>query len=246
MFDEDVSADEDMPISHDQPGPRPSNNSPEHFVGEVGSERRGGESDSEASDFVRVFDSEASDLVRLFEKARSPVYSGCTNMSALDFLAELMHLKVSNQLSNKTLDMLLQFLNKALPEGAKLPVSHHDAKKMLQDFGLGYVIIHACKYDCALLWKEHASCGSCPVCNEPRYKYENGKGEKIPQKVLFNFPLKPRLQRLFMSKDTATDMRWHKENRVDVEEVFNHPADTEEWKDFDKKYPWFAKDARNV
>lgn len=139
-----------------------------------------------------------------------------------------MHLKIPNHLSNKAIDTFLQLMNDASPEGAKLPASHHDAKKLLQDFGFDYELIHACKYDCALSWKEYASYDRCPICNEPRYKYETGKSEKIPQKVLYYFPLKPGLQRLFMSKDIASDMRWHKEKRVDAEGVFNHPADTEE------------------
>lgn len=49
-----------------------------------------------------------------------------------------------------------------------------------------------------------------------------------------------------MSKAFETDMRWHKEKHVDVEGVFKHPADTEEWKNFDKQHPWFAEDPRNV
>ena len=47
----------------------------------------------------------------------------------------------------------------------------------------------------------------CPVCDEPRYKFCNGKGKKIPQKVLRHFPLKSRLQGLFMSRHTTLDMR---------------------------------------
>ena len=105
-----------------------------------------------------------------------------------------MHLKIPNHLSNKAIDTFLQLMNDASPEGAKLSASHHDAKKLLQDFGFGYGLIHACKYDCALFWKEYASYDRCPICNEPRYKYKNGKGEKNPQKVLYYFPLKPRLQ----------------------------------------------------
>lgn len=49
-----------------------------------------------------------------------------------------------------------------------------------------------------------------------------------------------------MSKDIAADMRWHKEKRVGVDGVYKHLADTEEWTNLDKQYPWFAKDARNV
>ncbi|KAL6331580.1 hypothetical protein AAG906_011520 [Vitis piasezkii] len=115
-------------------------------------------------------------------------------------------------------------------DGANIPKSHYDAKKMLRDFGLGYDSIHACKYDCALFWKENEI-------------YKNGK---IPQKVLRHFPLKPRLQRLFMSRYTSADMRWHKEKRFHEDGVLRHPADSEVWKDFDNQYPWFAQDARNV
>lgn len=96
--------------------------------------------------------------------------------------------------------MLLQLLKDAFPEGANLPASNHEAKKLLQDLGFGYQLIHACKYDCVLFWKKRASCDKCPICDEPRYKYEKGDGKKIPQKVLYYFPLKPRLQRLFTSK----------------------------------------------
>ncbi|CAL9011100.1 unnamed protein product [Prunus brigantina] len=68
---------------------------------------------------------------------------------------------------------------------------------------------------------------------------------KIPQKVMRYPPLKPRLQRLYMSTHTATDMRWHKEKRVD-DDVMRHPADGEAWKEFDRTFPEFAADSRNV
>ncbi|XP_019175589.1 PREDICTED: uncharacterized protein LOC109170907 [Ipomoea nil] len=41
-------------------------------------------------------------------------------------------------------------------------------------------------------------------------------------------------------------MRWHKERRIDDGEYLRHPADSKAWKDFDKEFPWFANDARNV
>ncbi|KAM2904212.1 hypothetical protein COP2_003958 [Malus domestica] len=58
-------------------------------------------------------------------------------------------------------------------------------------------------------------------------------------------PLKPRLQRLYMLTHTATDMRSHKEKRVD-EDVLRHHADGEAWKEFDRTFPDFAADFRNV
>ena len=60
------------------------------------------------------------------------------------------------------------------------------------------------------------------------------------------FPLTSRMQRLFKSRHTSDNMRWHKEKRVDTEGVLRHRADAEAWKHFDKEFTWFAKDPRNV
>ncbi|CAN6539673.1 unnamed protein product [Malus baccata var. baccata] len=48
-----------------------------------------------------------------------------------------------------------------------------------------------------------------------------------------------------MSMHTATDMRWHKERRVN-DDVMRHPADGEAWKEFDQMYPDFAVDPQNI
>ncbi|XP_075655172.1 uncharacterized protein LOC142625386 [Castanea sativa] len=70
-----------------------------------------------------------------------------------------------------------------------------------------------------------------------------GKNKKVPWKVLRYFPLKSRLQRLFMSTKTATDMKWHHEKHVN-DEVLRHPADCETWKKFDQIHESFAMDPR--
>lgn len=49
-----------------------------------------------------------------------------------------------------------------------------------------------------------------------------------------------------MSRHTASDMRWHKDKRVETEGILRHLADCEGWKDFDNQYPYFAQDPRNV
>ena len=158
----------------------------------------------------------------------------------------MMHVKVLNCWSDKSFDMLLQLLIDAFPKGSNIPKTYYDAKKMLRELGLGYNSIHACKYDCALFWKENESLDKCPVCDEPRYKLCHGKGKKVPHKVLRHFPLKPRLQRLFISRHTTIDMRWHKEKRINEDGVLRHPADSEVWKDMDTQFPWFSQDPRNV
>ncbi|KAK3230398.1 hypothetical protein Dsin_002279 [Dipteronia sinensis] len=176
----------------------------------------------------------------IFGAARQELYQGCTKSSTLTFIVKLMHIKVLNQWSNKSLDMLLQLLKEVFLDDNNIPDSYYGAKKMLRDLGLGYESIHACKYDCALFWKEYERAEKCRVCGEDRYKLDSGKDKKIPHKILRYFQLTPRFQRLFMSKHTTSEMRWHKEKRMETKSVLRHPADSETWKKFDKQYPVFA------
>ncbi|CAM8909852.1 unnamed protein product [Rhodiola kirilowii] len=82
------------------------------------------------------------------------------------------------------------------------------------------------------------------MCEEPRYLHSEGDS-KIPKKVVRYFPLTPILQRLYMSPHIAKEMRWHGERKVEVG-LMRHPADSEAWQDFDKNFPDFAKEIRNV
>ncbi|KAL3370740.1 hypothetical protein AABB24_007665, partial [Solanum stoloniferum] len=189
---------------------------------------------------------EAKFFDKLLEEAERELYPGCKKFSKLLFLVKLLHLKVYNQWSNKSFDMLLELLKDAFPIGETLPKSYYDAKNMLQGLGLGYISIHACKNDCMLYWAEHKDRQECPHCATSRWKIDNGKDKKIPHKVLRYFPLKPRLQRLFMSSKTSVDMRWHKEKHLDEANVLRHPADSEAWKEFDKNHQWFAQEPRNI
>ncbi|XP_062114583.1 uncharacterized protein LOC133825688 [Humulus lupulus] len=203
------------------------------------------------SDFVNLGDSnehndERNTLPDLFAEAENELYFGCTTFSILTFIVNLMHIKVMCGWSNKSFDLLLDLLSKAFPKDNKIPRSYYDAKKMLRDLGLGYETIHVCEYDCALFWKENKNSERCPICGHERYKFQGTKGKKIPHKKMQYFPITPRLQRIFMSRHTSSDMRWHKEERVDIEGVLRHPADAEVWKDFDRQYPDFAKESRNV
>lgn len=112
---------------------------------------------------------------------------------------------------------------------------------MLQDVGLGCESIHACKHDCCLFWQEYKELQNCPTCGTSRWKVSD---KKILWKVLRYFPIKPRLQHLFLSK-TAEDMRWHHEKRVDDENLI-HPADGDAWNEFDKEHEWFSSNSQNI
>ena len=46
-------------------------------------------------------------------------------------------------------------------------------------------------------------------------------------------PLTPRVKRLFISKNTAKHMRWHKEGVREDSEIMIHPSDGDAWKALD-------------
>ena len=67
--------------------------------------------------------------------------------------------------------------------------------------------------------KEHANANECIVCGVSRWKSsdvhptdvfnQSSKKKKIPAKVLRYFPLKPRLQMLYMSLKKTSHMKCH-------------------------------------
>ncbi|XP_027120615.1 uncharacterized protein [Coffea arabica] len=142
---------------------------------------------------------------------------------------------------------LLSEAEKSLYRAVKtlIPSSYYEAKNFIRELGLKCEKIHACENDCALFWNENKGLDHCPneKCKAPRYKSPNSK---IPRKVLRYFSLKPRLQRLFVNEEIARDMRWHKERRVDNENMMRHPADSLVWKNFDRNHKSFAENPRNV
>ena len=80
--------------------------------------------------------------------------------------------------------MLLELLKDAFPNDTKIPSSHYEARKKLNDLGLGYENIHVCKHDYAIFWKENANLQNYPICKEPRCQMIDEKGKKVPHKVM--------------------------------------------------------------
>lgn len=182
---------------------------------------------------------------QLLENARCPLFDGCKNFSRLSFIVKLLHIKTFGGWSIKSFDMLLSLLWSAFPD-AVLPHSYEEAQSLERGLGFKYQKIHACPNDCVLFWKDNANLNKCPSCNTSQWMPNAHGSRLIPQKVLRHFPLKPRLQHLFLLPKIARDMRWHKDQRVNDEHTMRHPANSEAWKRFDQAKSGFAQDARNV
>ncbi|XP_059316727.1 uncharacterized protein LOC132067483 isoform X3 [Lycium ferocissimum] len=191
---------------------------------------------------------DAKKFFKLLEEGKQELYPGCETFTKLSFTIRLYLLKTLHGLSNVAFSDILALLKEAFPF-AQLPESFNKARNMIKDLGLHYEKIHACPNDCMLFWKDNEKAENCSVCGSSRWKsvgnaLTNAKS-KIPAKVLRYFPLKPRLQRMFMCPETSVAMRWHANERPNDGNI-RHPADGEAWKDFDSLHPDFSRDPRNV
>ena len=153
----------------------------------------------------------AESFYKLLGDSEQPLYPGCKKFSKLSFLVQLFHLKCLGNWTNKSFTMLLELLKRVLPEGETLPKSYYESRKIMGELGLTYDKINDCHNDIMLYWKERTEETKCHICQELRYKTaanneeygptSSKKAKKVPRKVLLHFPLKPRLQRLYVFKD---------------------------------------------
>jgi hypothetical protein len=60
---------------------------------------------------------------------------------------------------------------------------------------------------------------------------------------MWYFPIIPCLKRLFKNKAHAKLMWWHKEERKQ-DQMLRHPADGSQWRNVDREFIDFDKDAR--
>ncbi|WMV42845.1 hypothetical protein MTR67_036230 [Solanum verrucosum] len=195
---------------------------------------------------------EAKRFYSLLKDFDQPLYEG-SKVSKLSTLVKLLHIKSIGHWSNNSFNMLLKMLKKdLLPDESNLPDSYYEARKLIKSLGISYDRIDACRNDCMLYWKNDKFVDSCKICGASRWKEDkhNGetkfkKGKKIPYKILRYFPLKTRLQRLFMSSKRSPLMRWHHENKAN-DGIMRHPVDSKAWKKFDELHQSFVVEPRNV
>ncbi|KAL6217008.1 hypothetical protein ACLB2K_010226 [Fragaria x ananassa] len=182
----------------------------------------------------------------LLEETNKEIYPGCQKMMKMEFLVKLVEHKCKYGISEVALNSILLLIKCILPKGETLPENFGHAKTLVSKFGLKYEKIHACPNDCILYRGDYHNLQKCPTCNEERYQPDDGTRKKpIPHKVLRYFPLAPRLKRLYMSRHTAEDMRWHATERQNDGHL-RHPADSRAWKHLDTKFPNFGGEMRNV
>ncbi|XP_014660901.1 uncharacterized protein LOC101772603, partial [Setaria italica] len=199
---------------------------------------------------------EAAKLQRMIDDHQKLLYRGCQqDHKKLGTTLEFVQWKAKNGVSDKAFQGMLNIVKKILPENNELPSTTYEAKQIICPLGLDVQKIHACPNDCILYrGDEYEKLDACPVCEALRYKIRRddpgdveGQSPKkrVPAKVMWYFPIIPRLKRLFRNKANAKLMRWHKEDRKE-DEMLRHPADGAQWRSIDRKFPDFESEARNI
>jgi hypothetical protein len=135
------------------------------------------------------------------KEAKLQLYPSCMKFLKLSFVVKLLYMKSLYRICNSAFFAILKLLGDAFPECNTLPKSYYEAKSILKQLGLGYESIHVCYNNCVLFRKEYSKLDNCPICGLSRWVDVEGK--KIPQKLLRHFPLIPRLQRMFVNKETT-------------------------------------------
>ncbi|XP_057719901.1 uncharacterized protein LOC130934339 [Arachis stenosperma] len=141
------------------------------------------------------------------------------------------------RISDKAMTEILKLIKDAF-ENAKISNTFYEAKKTINKLGLNYTKIPACPNDCMLYWGEDEDLQECKRCKTS--KWTDAKKKK-PTKILRYFPLKLRLQRLFMCSKTAESMQWHALAKK-KDSKMRHLRDSETWKIFNLLHDRFAED----
>ena len=120
----------------------------------------------------------------------------------------LLAFKSINGLSDKGFDQLLGIIRKMLPEKNKLPEKTYLAKQIIYPISLEVEKIHVCSNDYILYHGEkYKDLDKCTQCEAPWYKEgpsdEGTKTRGGPVKVVWYFPIAPRVHRLFACAKSA-------------------------------------------
>jgi hypothetical protein len=165
----------------------------------------------------------------MFQEACTPLYEGCL-ASHLTAILLLLNLMTTHGVSKTFVDEFFALLKIDLfPKANTMPKSMYHAKRLIQRLGLSYKAIHN---GCVLFKGELNDATSCPKCKKSCYIEGS---YHVPCKVLWHFPLIPRLRRIYMCFSLAKLMTWHGVNKSGDGMVCSI-CDSKAWKHVDNTH----------
>ncbi|KAK1652691.1 hypothetical protein QYE76_070496 [Lolium multiflorum] len=189
-------------------------------------------------------------LAQMEVDGMTPLYPGCRpEDTRLSVTLECLEMKAEHKWTDSSFNDNMKSWHARLPKDNTLPTSIDEAKKVVCPLDLPHVKYHACINDCALFRNEYKDRTTCPVCGQGRYKRGN---KKVPLKVVWYFPITPRLQRYFVDPKEAKLMQWHAEREKPADDpekgkILTHPADASQWNALDIEFAdEFGSEPRNI
>nr|XP_033517647.1 uncharacterized protein LOC104118015 [Nicotiana tomentosiformis] len=188
------------------------------------------------------------DAKRFYEQlqeASRPLYEDSLH-SKLSVVVKLLSIKSDSSIFQAGMDSIIGLINELNLNKIDLPKDFYTTKKLVSKLGLSSERVDYCEKCCMLFYKDDAALENYKFCNQPRYKeVTNFQKKKVPVKAMHYLPLIPRLKRLYASMSFAPHMRQHYENRRPLG-ILCHPSDGEAWKHFDRVFPDFVNEPRNI
>ncbi|KAL8116598.1 hypothetical protein AgCh_022944 [Apium graveolens] len=175
-----------------------------------------GEEQNEIEDMEEEPNEEASQFYNMLNHASVPLSTNHEKHSRLSFFMKLLYFKNRHHCRQKGFDELLELIGSVLPDKHTLPKKYSEVKNMVSGLNMGYEKIDAYENDCMLFYKTRADKLKCDICGADIYKkMKDEKKKPIAKKIL----------------------------RDVVEGQLTHPADGDEWKQFDRAFPSFANES---
>ncbi|XP_073049018.1 uncharacterized protein [Primulina eburnea] len=190
-------------------------------------------------------------LYECIKSAEKEIWDGNPHgHTVLSVLARLLKMKQEHNMSERNYNDMCQLMSELCPSDNFVPESFYATKKIIKDLGLPVEKIDACNNNCMIYWGVDEGLTECKICEHPRYKRSRSRSRNpqkkgTPYKMMYYFPITPRLQRLYASKATASHMRWHNDHHFDGD-TMTHPSDCAAWRHFDALHPSFSAEIRNV
>ncbi|CAM9000576.1 unnamed protein product [Rhodiola kirilowii] len=203
---------------------------------------------------VSTLPDEPSEIARnfynLFKSSCDPAIEGCTTETELSMHMKLLQIKTDYNLSEAAYNSICQIIQSLAGSNNRLPKSFSHSKTFVKDLDMGYTRIDVCENGCMIYYAEFESLTICTFCGASRYHTPSRASSssnyiRVAKLSMFYLNIIPRLQRLFMMSSTAEHMSWHASRRDDNNKMV-HPSDGESWKHFNRCYPDFAAETRNV
>ncbi|XP_010549589.1 PREDICTED: uncharacterized protein LOC104820722 isoform X2 [Tarenaya hassleriana] len=190
---------------------------------------------------------DAKGFFDMLTMANHPIYEGCKQgQSRLSLASRLMSMKTDFNVTENCMDSFCKKLHEYLPENNQAPQSYYDTKAILKDLGIPHEKIDVCRNSCMLFLDTDKDLMQFKFCGANRYRPSKERSRrKVPYKKMLYLPVSYRLRRIYESEKTVSHMRWHANHSSSTKDM-QHPFDGIAWKDFNKVFPDFATEPRNV